>query len=85
VESQKKELKWELFDIAVAKAIRTKPNTETLISQSFPLCLVPSAFCYNLDELRDSLKRILDKLTVQDVTSLTRWQFIVDGLSVANI
>jgi hypothetical protein len=38
--------------IAVAKAIRTKPNTETLIPQSFPFCLVtervevlPSALC----------------------------------------
>ena len=39
----------------------------------------------NLDELRDSLKRILDKLTVQDITSLTKWQFFVDGLSVVNI
>lgn len=39
----------------------------------------------NLDELRDSLKKILDKLTVQHITSLTMWQFLVDGLSVANI
>ena len=39
----------------------------------------------NLDELRDSLKKVLDKLTVQDITSLTKWQFLVEGLSVANI
>jgi putative transposase len=39
----------------------------------------------NLDELRDSLKRILDKLTAQEITSLTKWQFLVEGLSVANI
>jgi putative transposase len=39
----------------------------------------------NLDELRDSLKKILDKLTVQDIISLTKWQFLVEGLSVANI
>ena len=39
----------------------------------------------NLDELRDSLKKILGKLTPQDITSLTKWQFIVEGLSVANI
>jgi len=39
----------------------------------------------NLDELRKSLKKILDKLTLEDITSLTKWQFIVDGLSVANI
>jgi transposase len=39
----------------------------------------------NLDELRDSLKKVLDKLTVQDITSLTKWQFLVEGLSIANI
>jgi transposase len=39
----------------------------------------------NLDELRDSLKKVLDKLTVQDIISLTKWQFLVEGLSVANI
>lgn len=39
----------------------------------------------NLDELRDSLKKILDKLTIQDITSLTKWQFIIEGLSVANM
>jgi len=39
----------------------------------------------NLDELRDSLKKILEKLTQQDITSLTKWQFLVEGLSVANI
>lgn len=39
----------------------------------------------NLDELRTSLKKILEKLTLQDITSLTKWQFIVEGLSVANI
>jgi putative transposase len=39
----------------------------------------------NLDELRDSLKKVLDKLTVKDITSLTKWQFLVEGLSVANI
>ncbi|GAB4197532.1 MAG: hypothetical protein Fur006_46230 [Coleofasciculaceae cyanobacterium] len=39
----------------------------------------------NLDELRDSLKKVLDKLSVQDITSLTKWQFLVEGLSVANI
>lgn len=39
----------------------------------------------NLDELRDSLKNILDKLTLQEITSLTKWQFLVEGLSVANI
>jgi putative transposase len=39
----------------------------------------------NLDELRDSLKNILDKLTVQDIISLTKWQFLVEGISVANI
>jgi transposase len=38
-----------------------------------------------LDELRDALKKILDKLTLQDITSLTKWQFLVEGLSVANI
>jgi hypothetical protein len=35
--------------IAVAKAIRTQQNAETLTSQSFPLepsALEPSAFCY---------------------------------------
>jgi hypothetical protein len=39
----------------------------------------------NLDELRNSLKKILEKLTQQDITSLTKWQFLVEGLSVANI
>jgi hypothetical protein len=39
----------------------------------------------SLDELRDSLKKVLDKLSVQDIISLTKWQFLVDGLSVANI
>jgi hypothetical protein len=39
----------------------------------------------NLDELRKSLKKILNKLTLEDITSLTKWQFIVEGLSVANI
>jgi putative transposase len=39
----------------------------------------------NLDQLRDSLKKVLDKLTVKDITSLTKWQFLVEGLSVANI
>jgi hypothetical protein len=36
-------------NIAVAKAIRTKPNTETLTSQAFPFCLgalESSALCY---------------------------------------
>jgi hypothetical protein len=35
----------ELKLIAVAKAIRTKQNTETKTSQSFPFCLLPSALC----------------------------------------
>jgi hypothetical protein len=39
----------------------------------------------SLDELRDSLKKVLDKLSVQDIISLTKWQFLVEGLSVANI
>jgi transposase len=39
----------------------------------------------NLDELRHSVKIILDTLTPQQVTSLTNWQFIKDALSVANI
>jgi hypothetical protein len=39
----------------------------------------------NLDELRDFLKKILDNLTLEDITSLTKFQFLVDGLSVANI
>jgi transposase len=39
----------------------------------------------NLDKLRGSFKNILDKLTVQYITSLRKWQFIVDGLSVPNI
>ncbi len=48
--------------IAVAKAIRTKPNAETLTSQSFPLepsALEPSAFCYTccLPPPQDSLQQ----------------------------
>ncbi|MBE9171312.1 IS630 family transposase, partial [Pleurocapsales cyanobacterium LEGE 06147] len=39
----------------------------------------------NLDELRNSLKLILDNLTAQTVTSLTKWEFITDALFVANI
>ncbi len=35
----------EWIDIAVAKAIRTKPNLETLTRQSFPFCLLSSALC----------------------------------------
>jgi hypothetical protein len=38
----------------------------------------------NLDELRDSLKKILDKLTPQDITSLTKWQFIRPLAKVAD-
>jgi hypothetical protein len=33
------------IDIAVAKVIGTKPNPETLTSQSFSFCLLPSALC----------------------------------------
>ena len=39
----------------------------------------------SLDELRASLKKILDNLTAEAIASLTGWQFIIDGLSVANI
>ncbi|MBE9167970.1 IS630 family transposase, partial [Pleurocapsales cyanobacterium LEGE 06147] len=39
----------------------------------------------NLDELRNSLKLILDNLTAQTVTFLTKWEFITDALFVANI
>ncbi|MBE9167870.1 IS630 family transposase, partial [Pleurocapsales cyanobacterium LEGE 06147] len=39
----------------------------------------------NLDELRNSLKLILDNLIAQTVTSLTKWEFITDALFVANI
>ncbi len=33
--------------IAVAKAIRTEQNSETLTRQSFTFCPLPSAFCSN--------------------------------------
>jgi hypothetical protein len=48
-----------LTGIAVAKAIRTKPNTEILIPQSFPFCLLPYALClllYIAQSLQSHLK-----------------------------
>jgi transposase len=38
-----------------------------------------------LNELRDSLKKILNDLTPQDITSLTFWDFLKEALFVANI
>ena len=38
-------IEYKYSSIAVAKAIRTQLNAETLTSQPFLFCLLPSAFC----------------------------------------
>jgi hypothetical protein len=38
-----------------------------------------------LQDLRDSVQKILSKLSSQVINSLTGWQFILDALSVAGI
>ncbi|HEY9607873.1 hypothetical protein [Allocoleopsis sp.] len=44
-------------DMAVAKAIRTQPNTESLTRQSFAFCPLPSGFCYNFPSSLSQLER----------------------------
>jgi transposase len=39
----------------------------------------------NLNELRDALKKILDDLKPEAITSVTFWQYLKDALFVANI
>ena len=39
----------------------------------------------NLDELRSEVRKIIDSLTRQTITSLTRWEYILQALSVAGI
>lgn len=39
----------------------------------------------NLDQLRDKLASVLEKLTPELVASVTGWDFILEALSVANI
>lgn len=39
----------------------------------------------NLDRLRQKLSQVLSRLTQSSIASITRWDFILDALFVANI